>query len=111
VNIDDRLASTRLRNPMPDQSDEGLKIEIALLYRRLILLETMVIKYCAALELATGIPWDSSDLTNLDDDGLEKIVAKNLAHGLRISIQEAYKRIRANQLTVGSSQAKRASEA
>ena len=111
MNANGRVASTRLRNPMPDQSDEGLKIENALLYRRLILLETMVVKYCAALELATGTPWDSSELTSLDQDGLEQVVAQNLAHGLNIGIQEARKRIRANQITVGSSQAKRASEA
>lgn len=105
------VASTRLRNAMPDQSDEGMKIENALLYRRLILLETSLIKAYAALELVTGTPWDSSDLESLDEDKLERIVAQNLAHGLNIGIQEAYKRIRANKLTVNCSQAKRPSEA
>jgi hypothetical protein len=100
-------ASTRLRNPMPDQSDEGLKIENGILYRRLVLLETQIVKYCAALELATGTPWDSSDLSTLDSDGLENIVAKNLAHGLRITLQEAYARIRANKTAAESTLAKR----
>lgn len=101
------VASTRLRNPMPDQSDEGMKIENALLYRRLILLETSLIKAYAALELATGTPWDSSDLNSLDQDGLEQVVAKNLAHGLGISIADAHKKIQASKLSVGSSLAKR----
>jgi hypothetical protein len=89
---------------MPDQSDEGLKIENALLYRRLILLETSLIKHSAALELATGVPWDTTDLNSLNADGLREVVAQNMAHGLNISILEAHKRIRANEISVRKTQ-------
>lgn len=95
---------TRLRNPMPDQTDGGLKIENALLYRRMVLLEAQHIKLLASLELATGVPWDSTDLRSLDADGLKKVVAQNMAHGLGISYLEARKRIRANEISVRATQ-------
>jgi hypothetical protein len=92
---------------MPDLTDEGLKIENALLYRRMILLETQHIQFCAALEMATGVPWDNTDLHSLDADGLEEVVAQNMAHGLGIGYQDARKRIRINKELTDKTQAKR----
>lgn len=96
--------STGIRNPMPDQSDEGAKIENALLYRRLILLEVQAIKYCAALEYATGVPWDGVDLRNMSNDALFEEVAQRLARGLDLSIEEARKRVQEHGVTANPGQ-------
>lgn len=88
--------STRIRNPMPDANDEQAKIENALLYRRIIMLEVQNIKFCAALEFATGVPWDEVNLGDLDDglnEKLGELVAQNMARGLNISIEDARQRV------------------
>lgn len=88
------VTSTQLRVPMNDLTIEGVKVENALLHRRLILLTSMEVRLRAALELATGVPWDSENITDLSGDQLEEMVANNMAQGLHISLEEARKRIK-----------------
>lgn len=85
--------STRIRNPMPDANDEQAKIENAMLYRRVIMLEVQNIKFCAALEFATGVPWDDIDLRDLSADELAEVVAQNMARGLNLSIEDSRQRV------------------
>lgn len=88
--------STRIRNPMPDATDEQLKLENALLYRRIIMLEVQNIKFCAALEFATGVPWDEINLEELDaglTERLAEVVAQNMARGLDLSIEDSRARV------------------
>ena len=101
-------AQTQIKNPMTDRTDEGLRIENALLYRRLILLETTVIKCYAALEMATGEAWDTTDLRSLDNDGLRDVVAQNIAAALNIPLEAARKRVRHNESMAVSSTMKTA---
>lgn len=89
----------QLRNPLMDTGEAGEKVYTALLERRLILLTTMEVRLRAALELATGVPWDSENLADLSSDGLENVVAENMARGLGISKMEALKRVRQNKIT------------
>lgn len=97
-------SSTALRVPMNDRTEEGLKVENALLHRRLILLTSMEVRLRAALELATGVPWDSDNITDLSGDELEEVVARNVARGLRIPMPEARKRVRLHKQMANPSQ-------
>ena len=81
---------------MPDASDEQAKIENAMLYRRIIMLEVQNLKFCAALEFATGVPWDEVDLRELDPglaEGVAEYVAQSLSRGLNIPIEDARQRV------------------
>lgn len=88
----------QIRNPLMDTGEAGDKVYTALLERRLIILTTMEVKLRAALELATGVPWDSENIIDLSSDNLENVVAENMARGLNISKMEALKRIRQNKI-------------
>lgn len=90
---------TQLRNPLMDTGDAGDKVHLGLLERRVILLTTMEVRLRAALELATGVPWDSENIIDLSADGLENVVAENMSRGLGISKMEALKRVRQNKIT------------
>lgn len=98
------LASTQLKVPVTDDSFEGVKVENALLHRRCLFLLTADVKLRAALELATGVPWDSENLTDLSGDKLEEHVARNMSHGLQIPIEEARKRVAKNKRLANPSQ-------
>ena len=98
------VTSTQLRVPMNDLTIEGVKVENALLHRRLILLTSMEVRLRAALELATGVPWDSENITDLSGDQLEEMVANNMAQGLHISLEEARKRIKEHKQTANPNQ-------
>ena len=100
------VASTQLKTPILDHNAEGLKVENALLYRRLLYLMQQDIKLRAALELATGESWDSENLTDLTGDQLEEIVANNMAHGLQIPIEEARKRVKDHKIMANPAQSK-----
>ena len=89
--------STHLRNPMPDVTDEGLRIYVSLLERRLLLLESLNVRFRACLELSTGEPWDSDEIANFSAEMLDEVVAQNMARGLKISIQDARDRVRVNK--------------
>ena len=97
-------ASTRIQNPMPDATNEGLLIENALAFRRLVLLEIQAIKYCAALECATGQPWDQINIVNLSGEDLKELVAQNMARGLDISLDTARERVSENYATANPTQ-------
>lgn len=98
--------STQLRVPMNDLTEAGLKVENGLLFRRLVLLTTLEVRLRAALELATGVPWDSYDSTDLSDDKLDQVVAENIARGLSIPMEEARRRVRDNKITANPAQSK-----
>jgi len=88
--------STRLTNPMPDATNEGLHAENGVLYRRVILLEVQNIKYMTSLEMATGRPYDKIDLSKIAPElttELAELVAQNIARGLNISIDTARSRV------------------
>lgn len=97
--------ASRLRNPMPDATEEGLRVENAVLYRELILLHAQAIKFCAALELATGVPWDEVDISHLETvAGMDDVIAQNMARGLNISIDTARERVAQNRALANRSQ-------
>jgi hypothetical protein len=100
--------STKLRNPLPDMrfDDPQVAIYVGLVERRLLMLYYMEIRLRAALELATGAPWDSYNLADLEGDNLDNVVADQMVRGLKLSKQEALKRIRENKETANPSQSK-----
>lgn len=92
------IQSTQLRNPTPDTTDEGQKVYIALLERRVIYYALRDIKMRACLELATGVPYDTHDITNLSFDDLGELIAQDMSQGLKISLQEARERVQSNKI-------------
>jgi hypothetical protein len=100
--------STKLRNPLPDMRFEDPQVAtyVGLVERRLLMLYYMEIRLRAALELATGVPWDSHNLADLEGDGLDNVVADSMVRGLHIDKQEALKRIRLNKDTANPAQMK-----
>jgi hypothetical protein len=89
--------STQLRNPIPDQTDEGLRVYCAALERRLILMTLRDIKLRTVCELATGQPYDSYDPADLTFDEIMEQVAQDMSRGLNLSIQEARSRVAHNR--------------
>lgn len=90
--------STLLRNPTPDSTDEGRIVYIAALERRLLFYMLRDVKMRAALELATGVPYDSTNFENLSFDDLQELIAQDMSRGLNISIQEARERVHNNKV-------------
>jgi hypothetical protein len=91
---------------MPDATDEGLRVYVALLERRLILLEAQNVRFRACLELSTGEPWDSNDIADFSGEQLDQVVAQNMARGLNLNINEARKRVSANKALANPAQQK-----
>ncbi|HPE52965.1 MAG TPA: hypothetical protein PK852_02500 [Mesotoga prima] len=91
--------STRLRNPVPDQTEAGRKVYIALLERRLMYYSLRDIKMRSALELATGVPYDSIDFSSLTFEDIAQMIAEDMARGLNISLSEARSRVAQYQET------------
>lgn len=102
-----RIASTTVRTPRNDDTMQGLLIENALLQRRNLYLTQQDIKLRAALELATGVPWDSEDLAGLHDETLEEVLARNYAHGHHISMAEAHRIVKENRHMASPTQVKK----
>lgn len=100
-------SETRLRYPMANDSSEVELIEKALLERRVILLTINDIKLRSALELATGVSWDSTDVSKLDGDGIEELVALRIAQGLGITPPQARQRVRENRKLASPTEVKR----
>ena len=98
--------STELRTPMPDVTDEGMRIHIALLERRLILLELLNVRFRECLELATGDQWDSDEISDFSGEQLDEVVAQNMARGLRLNINEARRRVADNKAFANPAQVK-----
>lgn len=99
-----RVPSTQLKVPVTDDSIEALKVENALLMRRNLFLLHADIKLRSALELATGVPWDSENLIDLHGDALADHVAKQYAHGIGCSVDEAKERIEKHRKLANPSQ-------
>lgn len=92
------VQSPELRNPSPDTTDEGQKIYIALLERRLLYFALRDMKMRACLELATGVPYDATDFSKLSYDDMAELIAQDMTRGLNISIQEARTRVAENKI-------------
>lgn len=90
--------STVLRVPAPESTNEGRLTYIAALERRVIALSLVNIKFRAALELATGVPYDSTNFDNLSFSDLEETIAHDMSRGLKITLEEARKRIQENKI-------------
>lgn len=90
--------SSELRTPSPESTDEGRIVYTALLERRILYYILRDIKLRAALELATGVPYDSTDFSELSFDDLQEMIAQDMARGLRLSIQEARERVQSNKI-------------
>ena len=90
--------STELRNPTPDSTDQGKLVYIAALERRVLYYSIRDVKMRAALEIATGIPYDSTDFSQLSFEDLEEMIAQDMSRGLNISLVEARKRVQDNKV-------------
>lgn len=91
--------STELRNPSPDSTDAGKLVYIAALERRVLYYSIRDIKMRAALEIATGVPYDSTDFQSLSFNDLEEMIAQDMARGLNLPIQECRKRVSENKIS------------
>ena len=100
--------STKLRNPLPDMrfDDPQVATYVGLIERRLLMLYYMEIRLRAALELATGTPWDSYNLADLEGDKLDNVVAEQMVRGLKLTKQDALKRVRENKEMANPAQVK-----
>ena len=101
--------STQIRNPMPDQTDEGLRLYCSILERRVILLTLRDIRLRTVCELATGQPYDSFDPSEMSHEDIMEQVVQDMALGLGISIQEARARVAQNKELSNPAQVKRPS--
>jgi hypothetical protein len=90
--------STQLRTPTPEDTNEGKLVYIAALERRLLFYILRDIKMRAALELATGVPYDKIDFSTLSYDDLKEMIAQDMARGLNLPIEEARSRVLNNQI-------------
>lgn len=97
--------STQLRNPALDLlTDAGQKIYHAFIERRLILLERRDIMLRAALEAATGRPYDSFDPAEMSVSDIQEVIAQDMARGLNLSIEDARDRVAQNWIQANPSQ-------
>ena len=90
--------STQLRVPAPEVTNEGKLVYIAALERRVLFYTLRDVKMRAALELATGVPYDSVDFSELTFSDLEEMIASDMARGLNITMEEARKRVSENKI-------------
>jgi hypothetical protein len=98
--------STQLTNPMPDATDEGLRVHCAVLERMCMALTLRDIRMRSVCELATGRPYDSFDASEMTYDELMEQVAQDMARGLDLSIQEARDRVARNKELSNPAQSK-----
>jgi hypothetical protein len=85
-----------LRVPAPQDTNEGKLLYIAALERKVISYSLRDIKMRAALEIATGVPYDEVDFSTMSFDDLREMVVQDIARGLNISVEEATNRVRDN---------------
>lgn len=88
--------STLLRVPTPEDTDEGKIIYIAALERRLLFYTLRDVKMRAALELATGVPYDEVKFEDLSFVDIKNIIIQEMARGLNISVEDATERVNSN---------------
>lgn len=90
--------STLMRVPAPEDTNEGKLLYIAALERRLIFYIIRDVKMRAALELATGVPYDEVDFSTMSYADLENMVVNDMARGLNISLEDSRERIQTNKI-------------
>ena len=90
--------STQLRVPAPQDTNEGRLLYIAVLERKVIAYSLREIKMRAALELATGVPYDEVDFSKMSYSDLEEMVAQDIARGLNLSIEDSRERVQTNKI-------------
>lgn len=98
--------SSQIKNPIVDNTMEGLKVYTALLERRNAFLNHNEVRLRAALELATGVSWDSDNIAGLEGEQLEMKVAENMARGLNITVSQARERVRHHRAMASCEQLK-----
>lgn len=101
--ITDPRFEPQVKNPMPDATDEGLRVYCALLERRLILLTIQNVRLRSVCEIATGQKYDSFDPRDMSYEEIAEHVAQDMARGLDLSIQDARDRVARNTVTSNSS--------
>lgn len=90
--------STQLRAPAPQDTNEGKLLYIAALERNLIFYCLRDVKMRAALELATGVPYDEVDFSTMSYADLEEMIAQNMARGLNLTLEESRERVQSNKI-------------
>lgn len=97
--------ATNLRNPLQDmQTDVDQKIYIACLERQVLRFATRDVQLRAALEAATGRPYDNFDPSALTFEQICEVIAADLARGLNLSIDEARSLVARHNQTANPSQ-------
>jgi hypothetical protein len=91
--------SSALRTPTPEDTDAGKLVYIAALERRVLFYSLKDIKMRAALELATGVPYDATDFSQLTFSDLQEMIAQDMARGLNLSLQESRRRVSQNKIS------------
>lgn len=92
-------SSTALRTPTPEDTNEGKLTYIAALERKVLFNSVRDIKMRAALELATGVPYDSVNFTDLSFDDIQEMIAQDMSRGLGLSLLEARRRVSLNKVS------------
>lgn len=90
--------STLMRVPAPEDTNEGKLLYIAALERRLIYYAIRDVKMRAALELATGVPYDEVDFSIMSYDDIQEMVVQDIARGLNISVEDSRERVQTNKI-------------
>ncbi len=91
-----------VKNPLVGMQMDALAATFCgTLERQVIALTVQKVRLLAALEAATGEPWDDQ-LENLEEDNLEAMVAKSLERSLGITQLEALKMVRENRAKANS---------
>jgi hypothetical protein len=91
--------STALRTPTPEDTDAGRLVYIAALERKIIFNSIRDMKFRAALELATGVPYDAKDFSQLTFDDIQEEIAQDMSRGLGLSLLEARRRVSLNKVS------------
>ena len=93
------MQSTALRTPTPEDTDAGKLVYIAALERKVLFSSLTDMKMRVALELATGVPYDTVDFSELSFDDIQEAIANDMSRGLGISLLEARRRVSLNKVS------------
>lgn len=88
----------QIRVPTPEETNVGKQIYIGFLERRVLYYTLRDLKMRSALELATGVPYDAVDFSNLTYGDIEELISQDMARGLNITLEEARRRVAENKI-------------
>lgn len=86
------------RVPTPEETNAGKQVYISFLERRVLYYTLRDLKMRSALELATGVPYDAVDFSNLTFGDIQELISQDMARGLNISLDEARRRVAENKI-------------